>query len=410
MAASQHSKDLVYRLYRQLFNRDPDPQGWEFWARYMDRGHSWDETRHNMASSPSGQVEIQQRINDQYRAVLGRDVDPEGLGTYREAIATGRLTIYDLPGVLSSSDEMMQRSPGGSGAGRTPTAPPPPHPLSGIGGVKAMAQRMLDDWGLGHLSQHLFEFIQAGLQTPEEWKGVLYDRGNPLGQAVLDRFPQIEGARQNGIAPMAIDEILDYEKRAWGVVQRAGMTEVFGSDPTKAFVDQMSAGIEVTQLAERINEGYLRAKSAPLATRAAFASYFGVDGDRALAQFFLKPDRAFDEWDRKLRMAEIGGTAMTAGGMSLGQDVAETLARMGLDGRSSQQGMQQIGAARSLFQESVTETEDLTAEVEGVGAVFGTDSASAAELERRRSGRINILSGGGGLLTGQGGIGGSANR
>lgn len=67
------------------------------------------------STTPTAQPTPHTQINDLYRSILGRDVDPSGLSTYSNYLSNGG-NLSGLSGILLGSDEYRSRQP-------TPTAP-----------------------------------------------------------------------------------------------------------------------------------------------------------------------------------------------------------------------------------------------------------------------------------------------
>jgi hypothetical protein len=84
--------------------------------------------------------------------------------------------------------------------------------------------------------------------------------------------------------------------------------------------------------------------------------------------------------------------------VNLGMSKAREIADTGLSEAAVWQGYRQLDTLAPLFTESIGESVDLQAEVEGVDAVFGTRPGAEATLDRRRRTRANAFGG-----TGQGG-------
>jgi hypothetical protein len=59
---------------------------------------------------------------------------------------------------------------------------------------------------------------------------------------------------------------------------------------------------------------------------------------------------------------------------------------------------------RDLFTETIGETQDLTVEGEGVGAMFGTEAGAERTLERRVQSRLSAFQGGGGAASADQGV------
>jgi hypothetical protein len=139
-----------------------------------------------------------------------------------------------------------------------------------------------------------------------------------------------------------------------------------------------------------------------------FARLYGPNGDAALAAWFLDPDRATTVLETQ-RGAAFGAGAAKAYGFNLTLERAEQLARTNLTAENAYQGFSNIAALKPVFAETISEGTDLTGEGEGVDAVFNLGGDGATKIRQRLGERKAAVSGGGGsVLTQQGlGLGGA---
>ncbi|OWV57398.1 hypothetical protein CDZ98_15475 [Mameliella alba] len=87
--------DDVYRLYRTIFDREPEPGGFEGWVRALASGStSLPDVIENFMNSPEFQATYSDTTNDAfvtllYNNVLKRNPDPGGLAGWVEALDNG---------------------------------------------------------------------------------------------------------------------------------------------------------------------------------------------------------------------------------------------------------------------------------------------------------------------------------
>lgn len=219
-----------------------------------------------------------------------------------------------------------------------------------------------------------------------------------------ERFPAIARRRAAGLTPISPAEYVAYEQAAGQLLRGAGLPPGF-YDGRDDFTELLANDVSLNELNQRVSsEGWERVASAPPEVRDAFGQFFGVQGDAALAAFFIDPQRATPTLRRMAAQADIAGRARLAGGLNLDVERAGQLADLGIQGLQAQQAAANVAERSALFTESVSDTVDLTAEGVGLDAALGIGDASV--LERRREARANALAGGGGAAAGQTGVGG----
>lgn len=260
----------------------------------------------------------------------------------------------------------------------------------------ARLQTILNDYGLGGLSEWVKSKLIAG-SSAAEIELELYDQ-----EAFKARFPVIAQRRAAGLTPLNPAQVLEYEQSARSLFRRAGITNPAMME-SNYIQNILGNEVSLAELNDRVNDGLMRVTAAPAEVRVAFGDYFGVQGDSALAQFFLDPDLAAPELEKMATTAVAGGAAARFG-MQLAQGIAREIADTGRSDAAIWEGFAQLDSIKSLFQESISERQDLTAEGEGVGAVFGTQAGAESVLQRRALSRRNVFAGGGGAASTQTGV------
>jgi hypothetical protein len=300
--------------------------------------------------------------------------------------------------------------------GVIPTAPPDPAQVL----IFNQVATTLKDAGLSDLFSYtngkpsgwLWDtIVKGGLTSQGEIQTALESNAH-----YQQRFKVIFDQRQQQatgtpIHVMTPQEVLDYENQARTMLSQAGMPAQFYDSYTD-FQNLMDKGVSLAQLSKAVNTSYNRVANTDPAIRAAFQDYYGVAGDNNLAAFFLDPTHFTDNLDKFSRAAGIGATGRELG-LSLDRTQAENLAGLGLDESNTRSGFQQIAKMKDLFSatagEGVDSNKQLTAEQQGVGAVFGTDATAAQQVEARRQERVGAFSGGGGAVESNRGMTGLEN-
>lgn len=304
-------------------------------------------------------------------AAQGYDV-----GSVQQALGTGGYILPPTP-----FDPAPER--GGGAAGPTT---PATNPLQRD--AMARLQQVLQQYGLGDMTDWIRTALIAG-KSEAEIQIELYDQ-----PAFKARFPAIEARRSAGLTPVSPAEILEYEQRGRELLRQAGLTSE-GFTSSGYLQGLMTKDVSLAEVQSRLNDGLIRIKTAPPEVRNVFGQFFGTNGDTALAQFFLDPEQAVPELERMASTAIAGGIGQRFQ-VQLTQQIAREIADTGISDSAIWQQFQRLDSISAIFDESISETTDLTKEGAGVGAVFGTQPGSTDELQRRVDARLSAFKGGGG--------------
>jgi hypothetical protein len=265
--------------------------------------------------------------------------------------------------------------------------------------AKIYIEKILEDYGLpASLADWAWERIVNG--DSQEQIALDLRETNEFRQ----RFPAIAAREAAGLPPISPAEYVAYERTAGQLLRQAGLPPGFYDDRSD-FTELLTNDVSVAELNQRVSEqGWQRVASAPQQVRDAFGEFFGVQGDAALAAFFIDPERAVPLLQRMAAQADIAGRALQAGNLRLDANRAGELADIGIQGLQVQQAAANVAEKSALFSESVSETDDLTGEREGLNAALGVGDAST--LAARQAQRVAAFSGGGGAAAGQAGVAG----
>jgi hypothetical protein len=92
------NEDYVIQLYRNLFERDPDPSGLDYWARRLDTGskRGWVMRQMCESSEYRRKTASQVRVIQVYTAMLRRAPDPSGYPYWTSKDATSASGLQQL--------------------------------------------------------------------------------------------------------------------------------------------------------------------------------------------------------------------------------------------------------------------------------------------------------------------------
>lgn len=234
----------------------------------------------------------------------------------------------------------------------------------------------LADWAISQLEDGIPDatILQRMRETPE----------------YKERFPGLEARRQAGLPAMSEGDYLRYEEMAKNLMRSANMPEGFYDGP-EDFAELIGNNVSLENLSQRIAQGYQVVAQAPDEVKAYFAEVFGPNADSALAAYFLDPDRAESILLEEAAAAEVGGTAVRFG-LDLDPEAATRLVRLGRTGGALEAGLARIQQRFPLFNETISERRNLTAEREGVSAELEFDYDATEALNKRLESRVSEFS------------------
>lgn len=257
---------------------------------------------------------------------------------------------------------------------------------------------------------------QYGLQSLSQWAWSEITNGASSNQVVLDmynqpafkaRFPGIAIRQQKGLPAVSPADYVNYEDALAQMQSQYGLPKGFLTDPTRV-ANLIGGDVSTSEVQARVEQGYQAVAYAPPSVRQSFAQMFGANGDGALASQFLDQSTAAPLLEQQATAADIAGLASQQG-VNMGTDTAMQLAAQGQTGSSTASGIANIAQSAPLFDQSVSETNDLRAGVEGVQAQFGLSGQATQEITQRQQQRAAEFKGGGSPYTDQFGAEGAGN-
>lgn len=249
--------------------------------------------------------------------------------------------------------------------------------------ASAIIQQALADMGLQSL----------GNQT---WQWHL--EGRPDAQILLDiqqtpefnaRFPAMKKLASEGRA-ITPGTYINYEQNVAALFHQAGLPGdlISQGDYITKFLE---GDVSINEVSHRIQDLYVRVQNTAPEVRQWYAQKFN-NGDAALAASFADPENAVPVLERQAAAAEFGGAGQRFG-YNIDQPTGLQAAGIGITAATAQTGFQQLQQLNPLFDETVSETKNLTAEQQGVQAVFGFGTDAQQELERRAREREALFAG-----------------
>lgn len=388
MTVEQDTEDRRYIISTYSTIHGKNPSAWEvdhILSAFRSGQYTRDTwTRDEQANDADATV---QRI---FKQVVGADrpANDPGIQFYASRLRSGNMTVAQVEAEMRGSTSQLLRN----------ANPEDPGPSPDQEDSRSRMSALLKSYGLESLSDWAWQEIQAGNSIDR----VIQDlRERPEYKA---RFPGMDQRRANGVAPINESQYIEFERRTRDTMRRFGMPPGFWDDPTD-FTSFIANDVSAEEIQTRIEDGWTKITTAPPAVRQVFQQWFGVEGDTALAAWFIDPSKATP------LILKAADTARTAGFATLfGMDLSQNRANQLYDfGKSSDQAIQafgQVSRLAPLFSETVSEHTDLTAEQEGLDAALGLNGTAENTLERRGRTRVAATSGGGGANVTSRGIGG----
>lgn len=306
----------------------------------------------------------------------------------------------------------VQRFQQGKLPGQAPIAPPATPGTSEQRNALAYIEEQLKQFGLGNMTEKVWQYIlDNGIDDRNRIQLWIYSQPE-----FKQRFPAFEELQKKyrGVTPQ---EYIQLERQYAQVMRGAGLSSTFFDQPDD-FTSLIANDVSQAEFQDRVENGFKKVAQADPKVREAFRQYFGVEGDAALAAFFIDPERSAPKLTKAAQMAEIGGAASTMG-VQINADYAEKLTRIGISQQQALAGFAKMQQQRGLFEASVgevavtpTETPSESmfagtggvvlqpgqqpmdvAEKTGSDYIFGTDVEVQRDLEMRLKQRRAAASG-----------------
>lgn len=246
----------------------------------------------------------------------------------------------------------------------------------------AYLTNLLRKYGLDSLAGWAMDQLKSGASEDEIIQSL---RDQPAYKA---RFAGMDIRTANGLGALSEDQYMAFEQTAQDYMQRAGIPSSMYSTPA-SLAGLIGNFANVGQVADRIQNGYDLVTQAPPEVRAEFGKWFGAQGDSALAAYFLDPTLAEPALVKQAQQAVIGGTGLRQG-LDVSQQMAGSLADMGMSTQQIQAGFGQAGTLAGLQSQTVDEASaqaaGLTAD-QIAGGTFGDTAMDQKAVKNKLDSR-----------------------
>ena len=218
----------------------------------------------------------------------------------------------------------------------------------------AYITKLLDDMNLGALKDRVWDYIVKN-GAKDENRLFLWMTEQPEFDARFPAYKELQKDAKRAITP---GQYMALERSYKQIMQDAGIpSEFFDMKPgDNDFTDLIRNEVSPDEFQKRVQDGYERVAKSDITVRNAFRDYFGVDGDAALAAFFIDPQRSRPALIQAAKAAEIGGIAKSMF-MDVGLNYASKLASMGISKEQAISGFNKMAAAKDLFASDINETQ-----------------------------------------------------
>lgn len=206
--------------------------------------------------------------------------------------------------------------------------------------AKATLTNMLDQWGLASLAQQMWHEYLIG--TPMDQ--IMADIRN--SDAYSQRFPGMKALIASGHAITEADYIAK-ESTDMSMLHAYGLDSL---GTNRQFLGNLIGNmVSTTELQSRLDTYQQVVQQLPHEVKDYLQANYGVHaGD--LLHFWLNPDEALPELQRKAQAAEVGGAAAVSGFGMIDPRVAARLAGLGVNFNQALSGFENAGELKGLTQ------------------------------------------------------------
>lgn len=218
-------------------------------------------------------------------------------------------------------------------------------------------------------------------------------------QAYKNRFPGNVKLADAGKPVLDEDTYLAYENSMKENIYANGLPRGF-YDSTQDLGDLISKGLSPVELDTRIKSGYTAVRNADPAVRKELQDMYGwTEGD--LAAYYLDPTKTLESTTLRTRTqaAFTSFEARRQAGIDLSTAEAEALAREGVTTEQAQAGFGAIAQQQQLY--APLQGEEAITQAEQVAGTFGTSTAAAQRIAKRKRSRQAEFEAGGGFAGAQ---------
>lgn len=256
----------------------------------------------------------------------------------------------------------------------------------------AYLRELLRSYNLEDLSDWAYEQVVNG-NSPAMIRQLLWEQ-----PTFRKRFKVIFDRQAAGLAPMSVDEVIDYERKARQLFQSYGLPPAMYDTPDD-FYTFMVNDMALPELNSRLQQHMDYVLNSDPVQRAELKRLYGLTDGQELA-YVLDKNRALPIIQSQFQSARNAAAAARSGYGELSLSEAENLTSLGVQGDQAAQGFSALVRSQQLFGalpgfESAEN--DITRE-EQLAAAFGSSAADEHKIARRGEARAAISKGGGGFV------------
>lgn len=251
-------------------------------------------------------------------------------------------------------------------------------------------QSVLERYGLSDLSDWASQALVQG-KSEEQIMLEIYDQ-----PTFRTRFAGIFTRETSGLAPISIDQYLEYEQMA------GSLGSTWGLNLSKSEVDALIGNdVSPQELEQRFTIAATAVYESDVETRSELSRLFNIGSDQ-LMRYWMAPQQELGTLQQQYRMGEIAGAALRSGFGQIDQSQASRLQQSGITRDQAATGFGQLASMAELFS-PLDSGEDAITLDEQVDILTG-DAAVAKEVEQRANRRKAEFEGGGGFASGDQGF------
>jgi hypothetical protein len=241
--------------------------------------------------------------------------------------------------------------------------------------VADQLRQMLAPYGLSELADAaVSQFLDGVVSGPEL---ELWLEAQPV---VQQRFSAVFERRKQGLPPISILDVVEYERRARELSSMYGLPDGF-IDVNRLLVNDVS----ISELGERVQGAADVIEARPDVVEQLQTMYNLSAGD-AIA-YALDPDTGLPAVQRRFAAARVGAQAQRQGFGQLTSTEAEGLYGSGVDESQAREGFATLGRLGQVTGRLADEAVDAMDRDAQLGVVSG-DQAALTELQRRQGRRV----------------------
>ena len=216
--------------------------------------------------------------------------------------------------------------------------------------------------------------LQIALESTPQFQaryGIIQEMRNQAAQGTAVHVPNVA-------------EVREYEQQVTAMFRQAGLPEYMWDNWSDTH-QYLSQNLSASEIEQRLGQAWERVRNTDPNVRAQFGEFYGtLDGDAALAATFLDPTRTMASLERQSRAAYTSGMGRRMG-IDLDRQLSERIADLPRTDAGIMEGLNQLNQLQGsgIFQETISETDDLTTQGTGVDAVFDGSGVANSQMERR---------------------------